>query len=227
MSDKKNMRYTYQIYKICSDYCDKFYIGSTRDFTNRKSKHKGACNNVNNKGHNLKVYRTIRENQGWENWNMVCIEIMENTTKLEAEIREEQWRMQLKATLNDKMVTRGHMTREEYKKQYNEEHKDHYKEYYKQYKEEHKDYYKEYNKKYCEENREHLKEQKKQYREENIEHIKEWNKLYREENREQIRAKKNQKHDCECGGKYTHNHKARHSKSIKHQKYLDTLGKSI
>jgi hypothetical protein len=197
MSDKKNMRYTYQIYKISSDFCDKFYIGSTRDFTTRKSKHKGSCNNPNNKGHNTKIYRTIRENGGWQNWNMVCIEVMENTTKLDAEIREEQWRMQLKATLNDRMVTRGYMSVEEYKKQHYAENKDHYKEQHKQYREGHKDYYKEYGKQYREENREHLKEQQ------------------------------NEKCNCICGGKYTHKNKTRHSKSIKHQQYLDTLGKSI
>ena len=182
MTDKKNMRYTYQIYKISSDYCDKFYIGSTRDFTSRKSKHKTRCNNPTDKAHNTKVYRTIRENGGWENFRMTCIEIMENTTKLEAEIREEQLRMELKALLNSKKATCGGITRQEYKKQH------------------------------CAENRDHIKEYSKQYR---------------EENREQINAHKREKFDCICGGKYSNAHKIRHSKSIKHQKYLDTLGKSI
>lgn len=182
MSDKKDMRYTYEIYKISSDYCDKFYIGSTRNFTTRKSSHKSRCNNSTDKGHNIKIYRTIRENHGWENWNMVVIEVMENTTKLEAEIREEQWRMQLKALLNSYKATRGNLTVQEHQKQYREEHREYYKEYYKEYQQQHK---------------------------------------------EQIRAQKNEKCDCECGGKYSRSRKARHSKTIKHQKYLDTLGKSI
>ena len=186
MSDKKDMRYTYEIYKISSDYCDKFYIGSTRDFTSRKNRHKRACNNPNHRGHNYKIYQNIRENQGWDNWRMTCIEVMENTTKLEAEIREEQCRMQLKATLNDRMVTRGYMTREEYLKQYNEKHKD------------------------------HIKEYKKQY-----------NEQYHLQHKEQMRERKNEKYDCECGGKYTNANKASHLKTQKHQQYLDTLGKSI
>jgi len=227
MSDKKNMRYTYEIYKISSDYCDKFYIGSTRDFTSRKSRHKSDCNNPNAGNHNTKIYRTIRENQGWQNWNMVCIEIMENTTKLEAEIREEQWRMNLQATLNDRMVTRGYMTREEYVKQHKEEYKDYYKEWQKQYYQSNKDHYKEYNKQYKEEHKDYYNEYNKQYREEHKDLIKEQKKQYREKNQEQLRAQANQKHDCQCGGKYTNTNKANHSKSIKHQQYLDTLGKSI
>ena len=212
MTDKKDMRYTYQIYKISSDYCDKFYIGSTRDFTSRKSKHKTACNNSNNKEYNCKKYVTIRENHGWDNWRMTCIEVMENTTKLDAEIKEEQWRMSLNATLNDKMATRGYITKQEYGKQYREDNKDHIKEQRKQHYEENKEYY---------------KEQHKQYREGHKDHLKEHNKQYREEHKEQIRAQKNKKCDCECGGKFTNQNKAKHSMTIKHQQYLDTLGKSI
>jgi len=223
MTDKKNMKYQYFIYKIYSDFCDKFYIGSTRNMASRKKLHKSVCNNSNATNHNTKIYRTIRENDGWENWNMVVIEVMENTTKLDAEIREEQMRMSLKAKLNDRMVTRGYMTREEYVKQHKEEYKDHYKEYQKQHYAENIDHYKEYNKQHKEEYKDHYKEYKKQYYAENRDHFKEQNKLYREEKRDKI----NEKCDCECGGKYTYANKAHHSKTIKHQKYLDTLGKSI
>jgi hypothetical protein len=152
---KKNMRYTYQIYKISSDYCDKFYIGSTRDFTSRKNRHKSSCNNSNYANHNYKIYQTIRNNHGWESWNMVCIEIMENTTKLEAEIKEEEWRMKLKATLNSQRATRGHMTVQEQKKQHYAENRDNYKQHY----QENKDYFKEYNKQYYQKNKEQLRAQ--------------------------------------------------------------------
>jgi len=30
-----------------------------------------------------------------------------------------------------------------------------------------------------------------------------------------------QKHECECGGRYTRRNKAQHFKSQKHQKYLE------
>jgi hypothetical protein len=35
-----------------------------------------------------------------------------------------------------------------------------------------------------------------------------------------IHAKKNEKHNCICGGKYTHVHKQQHIRSAKHQQYL-------
>ena len=49
---------------------------------------------------------------------------------------------------------------------------------------------------------------------------KEFGKYYREKNKYIIHAKKNVKHDCICGGKYTHVHKQRHIRSAKHQQYL-------
>ena len=45
---------------------------------------------------------------------------------------------------------------------------------------------------------------------------KEYNKIYREKNKDII----NGKHNCICGGKYTHVHKQRHIRSAKHQQYL-------
>ena len=49
---------------------------------------------------------------------------------------------------------------------------------------------------------------------------KEYKKQYREKNIDLIHAKKNEKHDCICGGKYTHSHKSKHFKTIQHQQYL-------
>ena len=118
MTDNKNKRYQYKLYKLCSDYCDDFYIGSTRDFTTRKSNHKSACNYINNKEYNQKKYKTIRANGGWENWRIVVIELMQNATKLEAQIREEELRTELDATLNSMKATRGLMTEQEYRNQY-------------------------------------------------------------------------------------------------------------
>lgn len=48
--------------------------------------------------------------------------------------------------------------------------------------------------------------------------VQEYNKEYNLINKEH----KNEKHSCECGGKYTTTSKARHIKSLKHQSYLGT-----
>ena len=44
---------------------------------------------------------------------------------------------------------------------------------------------------------------------------------YRQVNSQKIKDWKHQKHNCECGGKYTHGSKSKHLKSKKHTKYLD------
>ena len=50
------------------------YIGSTTQFCTRKNTHKTTCTDPTRKNHNLKVYKFIRDNGGWENWNMIEIE---------------------------------------------------------------------------------------------------------------------------------------------------------
>jgi predicted GIY-YIG superfamily endonuclease len=126
MADNENKRYQYKIYKLCSDDCDEFYIGSTRDFTTRKSNHKSGCNNPNNPQYNCKKSKTIREFGGWENWRMVVIKLMENATKLEAEMQEDAYRVEMNAQLNSMKATRGLMTIEEYRKQHYIDNKEYY-----------------------------------------------------------------------------------------------------
>ena len=50
------------------------YVGHTTSFTNRKSKHKRTCENEKHKGHDIYLYRNIREYGGWGNWEMLMIE---------------------------------------------------------------------------------------------------------------------------------------------------------
>jgi len=149
------------IYKIvCLDknieYC---YVGSTTDFTKRKYCHKSTCNNEKDKNHNLKIYKTIRENGGWLNWNMVQIEEYCCNNKREAEYREEYWRVDLNAQLNMNKAFCAETT-EEYKKLWYQENKDKIK---KQI-DYNKDVIKEYKKKYYIKHKELFKERNKQYR---------------------------------------------------------------
>ena len=92
-------------------------------------------------------------------------------------------------------------------------------------------------KEYREDNQEQISEQRKQYRENNKENTKEYAKQYYEENREQLAEKQKQyqqinkerisdrdskKIDCECGKSYTHAHKARHFKTIRHCQFIES-----
>ena len=47
-----------------------------------------------------------------------------------------------------------------------------------------------------------------------------YQKQYREKNIHLLHAKYNEKHECACGGKYTHIHKQSHEKTQKHLYYL-------
>lgn len=55
------------IYKIYKN--DMIYIGSTERFNQRMYKHKYACNTEGYNKYNFKLYKTIRENGGWDEWN--------------------------------------------------------------------------------------------------------------------------------------------------------------
>lgn len=63
------------------------------------------------------------------------------------------------------------------------------------------------------------KDKIKDYRDGRKEIMKEYNKKYIQENKDKIKLKCEEKHECECGGRYTHANKAQHSKSAKHQNY--------
>ena len=91
------------IYKIvCNDLAvTDLYVGSTTNFRNRKNGHKSLCNsNKEIKRYNLKIYKTIKDNGGWENWTMVQIEEYPCANGNEARARERYWFEQLNATLN-------------------------------------------------------------------------------------------------------------------------------
>jgi len=75
-------------------------------------------------------------------------------------------------------------------------------------------------KEWYDENKEQRLEQMKQYYNDNKETIRIQQKQYYEENKEAISARTNQKHTCECGGRYTTASKTKHLKTQKHLNYL-------
>ena len=107
---KKTINYNNTIiYKIvCNDINIKeLYVGSTTDFRRRKSQHKTACNYIINK---LKVYEMIRQNEGWNNWQMVEIEKYPCNDGNEARARERYWFDHLNASMN---MIKPYVTRDE------------------------------------------------------------------------------------------------------------------
>lgn len=90
------------IYKIvCKDVAiTDLYVGSTTDFTKRKSQHKRSCNNPTDNDYNQTKYQCIRSNGGWENWDMLEIEKSPCSDGNEARTRERYWYEQLNANLS-------------------------------------------------------------------------------------------------------------------------------
>jgi hypothetical protein len=87
------------IYKIyCKDSnIHDVYVGHTTNFIKRKCMHKSSCNSLNYK---YKIYETIRNNGGWENWEMVELAKYNCKDNLEARIKEQQHYELLNCSLN-------------------------------------------------------------------------------------------------------------------------------
>ena len=112
------------IYKLCCKdlTITDIYIGSTRNFARRKARHKSSCNTEKIKEYNYNVYKFIRANGGWINWDMVLIEKGEFEETIDLHKRERYWIETLGANLNTSIPTRTqkelYQLQKEDKKQY-------------------------------------------------------------------------------------------------------------
>lgn len=75
------------------------YIGSTNDIEDRKITHKKTCYNINTRGYNYKVYQFIRDNGGWDNFELIEICKYEDDKRKEM---EQYYIDFIKPSLNDK-----------------------------------------------------------------------------------------------------------------------------
>ena len=96
------------IYKLCckNPEIKDIYVGHTCNHIRRKYEHKKCSINPNSKDYNCYVYKFIRDNGGFQNWDMTMIEEYPCENKLEAERRERYWIETLNSTLNQKIPTR-------------------------------------------------------------------------------------------------------------------------
>ena len=180
------------MYKIvCDDLNVKdCYVGHTINMTKRKCTHKHACNNMNDKAHNLKIYKIIRQNGGWDNWSMILVEKFPCKDKNEACKRERELYEELDAKMN---MVRPYRTHEE-----------------------HKEYDIQRKKKYRQEHKAEIKEKAKLYNQEHKAEINEKQKQYYQYNKEQIKEKLKENIKCEyCARQITKRHMARHHRTCK------------
>ena len=101
------------IYKlVCKDDDITYnYIGSTTNFKQRKNTHKSCCNNENNKEYPHYKYFYIRDNGGWDNWDMVLVKYFECKTSLELRAEERKQITLLGGELNKHIPTRTQQER--------------------------------------------------------------------------------------------------------------------
>ena len=187
-----------KIYKIVDNTNNNIYIGSTcKTLNKRLSQHK--CNyKLFLKG----VYNNVRSFDIIKNGDYQ-IELLENCdikTKQELLTREKYY-IENNVCLNKVIPGRTdkelRINNQDYHKQYYIANKDKIKKYYIANKDKIKDYY--------DVNKDKI-----------IEYKKRWNDV----NKDKINIKRNQKIDCECGGKYTIRNKSQHFKSQKHQEFI-------
>ena len=204
---KKKIDYTITIIYFYRFVCNdpniiNMYVGSTVDMTKRKTNHKTKCNNPNDKAYNYSVYKTIRDNGGWDNWRMLEIENKIVKDKTEAKQQEQYWIEYFNAQMN---MIKASYNQREYQREYYEQNKEQINAYQLEYKEKNKEQIIEYKRDYYKQNKEQLnartrdyykqnKEQLNAYHlehyEQNKEQRKAYQREYREKNKEQINAKK-------------------------------------
>ena len=85
------------------------YIGSTNDIRNRVRCHKSVCHNESAKDHNMRVYRFIRANGGWTNWEVTVLEEFYCDTRMEKTRKERSVIQQVQPTLNQ-IIPANHQT---------------------------------------------------------------------------------------------------------------------
>jgi hypothetical protein len=126
------------MYKIvCKDLLvTECYVGHTTEFIKRKWNHKTNCNNSKYRKYHYYIYTFIRENGGWDNFDMIEIEKFPCLDINEAHKRERYWIETLKAELNKVIPTR---TKKEYNNENIEFTKEYQTEYQTEYYKQHKD----------------------------------------------------------------------------------------
>lgn len=193
------------IYKICSKdpNITDIYVGSTCNFTKRKYVHKSDCNNEISKSYNYKIYKFIRENGGWDAFDMVPIEKLSCKDHFEKTIRERYWFETLKAGLNAVYPNRSE------------------KEYYA----DNINVFKEKAKQYYTENAETIKTRVNKYRADFPDKVKETNRKKYINNIDKIKARASKIVVCECGSSIQHTEISRHRKTTKHTTFIDSKAK--
>jgi len=200
---------------------DSVYVGSTCNFNRRKQGHKESIYNEKNKKYDLKLYKTIRDNEG--EWIMKPHKEFPCENKTQLAIEEERVRVEMNADLNmQSCYGRDKEKQKEQTKQWllNNSNKKKAKD--KEHYEKNKEKYKEQGVEYYDKNKEYIKGRQKQYRLNNSDAVKQSMKNWYEKNKEEISLKNKEKVVCECGCEVREDYLQQHKKTAKHIKLMES-----
>ena len=97
----------YKITNINGD-CELGYVGSTSNMKQRRRAHKSDCYNPNSPRYHLKLYETIRQHNGFDEFKFIELGYAKQISLNDARIIEEHYRQNLMSNLNTNrcMLTR-------------------------------------------------------------------------------------------------------------------------
>ena len=152
--DKRYENGVIYILKHKTDDTKEFYIGSTINFKKRCWEHKRRCNNQNSKKYNYKVYKYIRENGRWDEWEIILLYDYPCKNKKELHLEEQKAVKEYKSTLNTRIPCRT-------LKEYYEDNKEKKIQQLKEYRKENKEKNKQKDKEHYEANKEKINKKRK------------------------------------------------------------------
>lgn len=187
------------------------YIGSTCNTLSRRMvQHRMAYNRyLKGTGNNVTSFKVLEAGEAY----IELIEAYPCSSRMELNRREGQIMRETECV--NKHIA-GRTKQEHYqdnKDQINQKHR----EYYENNKEQRNQKCREYHAA----NKDQIKAKKAEYHAANKEQLNQKCREYRAANREQLAEKHAENFVCECGGKYTYAHKARHLKTTKHKTWVN------
>ena len=185
----------YFIEPICEHEDNEFYYGSTlQKLSKRMDFHRGSYKTWKNGKRRKITCFDLFEKYGLENCKIYLVELYPCKSREELESREGYY-IRNYDCVNKTIPGR---TQKEY-------HNDN------------KEKIIQYRKEYCKLNKDKILEKNKEWRNNNKDKILKIKKEYYNNNKDKM----NETHECKCGGKYTHQNKLKHFKTMKHIKYIE------
>ena len=202
------------IYLIKHKTCDdkKVYVGSTNNLKQRIKKHEEGCYYEKSKKNNINLYKYIRQNGGFNEYQFIILECYVCNFKYELHYKEDDYIKMYDNNLNSK---RAYLTRGEKREKHNKMRRKN--NYDKRYYDNNKEIVLNRCKEYREQNKDKINEKAKKKYDENKENESMRSKKYYDENKEKI----NKKITCECGSIVSKHHITTHRKTLKHIQYIE------